>query len=73
MTAYDPALDPGSGVPLVDCDCGCDCEFIETDCCDDLQRECETVRTPDGGDFDHGWMRVCREGFGCTIGSFDVP
>jgi hypothetical protein len=61
--------DPGSGVPLVPCDCGCDCEFVETDCCTDAQWECETELT-----VVVGWegeiedrIRVCGDGFGCNI------
>lgn len=45
-----------------DCD---ECELVETDCCDELRWDCQTARTPDGGDPDHGWMRVCRGGYGC--------
>lgn len=72
MTAHDPydaALDPGSGIPLVPCDCGDDCEWVETDCCDELQRECETeltvVKLGDGTVDDR--FRVCGEHFGCNI------
>lgn len=63
------AHDPGSGVPLVPCDCGDDCEFVETDCCTDTQRECETeLATVMGWDGEvEDRFRTCLEGFGCQI------
>ena len=58
--------DPGSGVDLVPCDCGNDCEWVETECCDELRRECETYTSEIwiAGELEDRF-RFCADGFGC--------
>lgn len=42
------------------------CKRVQTECCGAEVWECQTKRTPDGGDFDHGWMVGCGYGYGCN-------